>query len=1006
MKRLLPVLLAGFLALFSNNAIAQWVPITNLINTTQNYGGINVNVTGTVGAQTGGGCGGLYWIQQTNSSYTFTFSTPVDAVWIQVDAINTGESIEFIINGSFFPITNCNLDPNPFVNNCSVNNCNIVNGQFVNNTTGWVCGGVMIFYGPITTFTINEPIGGSGTTFNISFAPPGSGVGGAGSITAGSNSPVCLGGALNLTSTNSTNYSWIGPNGFTSNQQNPTISPVTQANAGTYYLSSNGPCGMVYDTITVLVSDPPVVSSFSSTNPTTCGGSDGTITLNGLTPNAPYTINYDINGTPVSMPVNADGGGNIVLNGLTQGVYTALSVISGNCPPLLVGNFTLTDPPIPAAPTINSNSPVCEYGTLTLTAGSVPGGSYTWNGPNGFSSVQQNPSITNVQLNAEGNYNATVTVANCVSAPSQIFVDIIPLPAPPVTANITYCQYDISVPLTATGTALLWYTLQTGGTGTTNAPVPNTNTPGVTTYFVSQTVNGCEGPRSPIQVTVIPQPLAPVYTGPVHFCRDDPSSPLAATGQNLQWYDNNNNLLPGAPTPATSVPGDFVWYVTQTVNNCESPKTTINIHIADIPPAPVTADITYCQFDEPVALTAIGQDLAWYNAQSGTAPLVYPPVPLTDVPGTRTWWVSQTVDGCESPTAPLTVTVNFLPSSTFEASRPLVCENETLTFTYTGNANGMGTYAWTWAHDSVILVDGVTNTPGPLTIRFDEIGTFPITLTVDSLGCNTTFTYNVKVAPIPDATATVPPDVCIHDSVTVGLGSYNQPFTEYNWSFDGGTNVLNHINEGVYQIQWTTPGIHIIEVEVGNSACSRTFFDTVLVHNAPDARFSLAEAATSICIGDSLRLTAIDNNGLYSYEWSPAAFFNETNNFAPVVNAYVRAKDYITLKITTPWGCEAEETVYVDAQSCCNVALPNAFTPNGDGKNDIFRPITQGNHAIKQFVILDRWGKKIYESLDIKKGWDGTFNGEDQDMGTYFYLLRYKCEGKTMDLKGEVILVR
>ena len=1000
MKRYLRLSITLCLSVLLNSASAQWVAITNAPFTTQTYAGVDVTVS-HVNGQTGGGCGGYYWTPGTNSSYTWAFNETVNAIKIECDAINTNESIQFLINGSVVSLLPCNLDPNPFLNTCSNGNCNIVGNQFINNTAQFVCGGVFTFYGYINTFTVLETVGGSGTTYNIWFD----------NLEASSNSPICTPGTLNLTATGMSPgpYTWTGPGGFGSGSQNPSIPNIQPSQAGQYIVTVPVPCGpaVVGDTADVVISSPPVITGSSSTNPTTCGGTDGTITINGLAPNANYNVTFDLNGTPTSVNVITNGSGTIVITGLTQGTYSNIVV---NAPPCAsttpIGPFTLTDPPIPAAPTINSNSPVCEYGTLTLTAGSVPGGSYTWNGPNGFSSVQQNPSITNVQLNAEGNYNATVTVANCVSAPSQIFVDIIPLPAPPVTANITYCQYDISVPLTATGTALLWYTLQTGGTGTTNAPVPNTNTPGVTTYFVSQTVNGCEGPRSPIQVTVIPQPLAPVYTGPVHFCRDDPSSPLAATGQNLQWYDNNNNLLPGAPTPATSVPGDFVWYVTQTVNNCESPKTTINIHIADIPPAPITADITYCQFDEPVALTAIGQDLAWYNAQSGTAPLVYPPVPLTDVPGTRTWWVSQTVDGCESPTAPLTVTVNFLPSSTFEASRPLVCENDTLTFTYTGNANGMGTYAWTWAHDSVILVDGVTNTPGPLTIRFDEIGTFPITLTVDSLGCNTTFTYNVKVAPIPDATATVPPDVCIHDSVTVGLGSYNQPFTEYNWSFDGGTNVLNHINEGVYQIQWTTPGIHIIEVEVGNSACSRTFFDTVLVHNAPDARFSLAEAATSICIGDSLRLTAIDNNGLYSYEWSPAAFFNETNNFAPVVNAYVRAKDYITLKITTPWGCEAEETVYVDAQSCCNVALPNAFTPNGDGKNDIFRPITQGNHAIKQFVILDRWGKKIYESLDIKKGWDGTFNGEDQDMGTYFYLLRYKCEGKTMDLKGEVILVR
>src|SRR5690349_14343420 len=120
MKRILPLVLTLLVSLLSFGVKAQWVPITHTTGT-QPYGGVNVTVT-SVNATTGGGCGGLYWIPNSGSSYTFTFSTPVAGVWIMVDAINTGESIEFIIDGQFFPITNCNLDPNPFVNNCSVNN--------------------------------------------------------------------------------------------------------------------------------------------------------------------------------------------------------------------------------------------------------------------------------------------------------------------------------------------------------------------------------------------------------------------------------------------------------------------------------------------------------------------------------------------------------------------------------------------------------------------------------------------------------------------------------------------------------------------------------------------------------------------------------------------------------------------------------------------------------------------------------------------------------------------
>ena len=1002
MKRILPVLLTIIVSLFAFTANAQWVPITHTSGT-QAYGGVSVTVSNVAGT-TGGGCGGFYWVPGTNASYTFTFSTPVAGIWIMVDAINTGETIEFIIDNQFFPITNCNLDPNPFVNNCSVNNCNIVNGQFVNNTTGWVCGGIMTFYGPISSFTINQPVGGSGTTFNISFAPMGSNIGGSGTVTAGSNSPVCAGGVLNLTATVTGGpYSWTGPNGFTSTQQNPTINPVTLNDGGNYIVTSIGPCGVVIDTVTVVVNAPPTVASSSSTDPTTCGGSDGTIVLNGLPPNQPFVVTFDLNGNPVSVNVVSNANGTIIVTGLTQGSYTTISVLSGNCPPVVVGNMTLTDPPLPAAPVAASNSPVCENGTLAFTANTVPNGIYNWSGP-GFSSVLQNPSITNVQLTSTGNYSVTVTVNNCVSPATIVPVTITPLPAPPITTNIDYCQFDVAVPLTANGTALLWYTSQTG-TGSSVAPTPNTSTAGVTTYWVTQTQNSCESPQASMTVTIKPKPQPPVYTGPVHFCRDDASAPLTANGQNIQWYDAVNAPLTSAPTPVTTVPGDYTWYVTQSVNGCESDKTTVVVHVADIPPAPGVVDVKQCQFDAQMPLTATGQNLQWYNTLTGGPALISAPIPATNAPLVRTWFVSQTVDGCESPRSPITVTVHFLPTSTFVPSRPLVCENDTLAFYYTGNGTVSETYTWTLPSDSAELISGTTNSQGPIVIRFDSIGTFPLVLNVDNQGCNTTYTYNVKVVVVPVVTISMPNDICIYDSVKIGLGGYNSTIASYVWDFDNGTNVYNNINEGPYQIQWDGTGLKTISVTVSNTACETTTLDTVLIHNVPDASFAAA-AGTAICIGDSVRLAALDNNGLFSYEWAPERFFNQSNNFAPVVNAYLMSNEAITLTVSTPYGCVASKSMLLDPQQCCVVSLPNVFSPNGDGKNDIFRPITTGTHSIKLFMIVNRWGQKVFETLDENIGWDGTFNGVDQNIDTYYYILQYKCNGKTQEMKGEVILVR
>jgi gliding motility-associated-like protein len=918
MKRILP-LITCILGFLSFNASAQWVPITHQ-NGLQNYGAVGVTVTNNNGI-TGGGCGGFYWIQQTGASYTFNFSPAVDAIWIVVDAINTGESIEISINGPQFPITNCNLVQTPYVNPCSVGNCNIVNGQFVNNTPFWVCGGVMVFYGPITSFTISEPIGGSGTTFNISMVPPGNTIPptgtGAGSITASSNGPVCEGTTLNLSSTGTNGtYSWTGPNGFNSTLQNPSIPGVTLAAAGDYIVESNTPCGIVKDTVTV-------------------------------------------------------------------------SVLAN-----------------PVAPTLNSNSPVCQGYPINLTATNMPVGTITWSGPNGFGSTLQNPVIPGAQAWNAGVYSAFVTNGVCVSPSSTTTVVVNPTPLAPTVTHVEICQFSPMPPITAVGSSLLWYTTATGGTGSASAPSPSNATPGVTSYWVSQTVNGCESPRTQLNVTVKPKPIPPFYTGPHHYCRDEPATPMPIAGTNVQWYDNNQNPIAGAPTVNTSVPGDYTWYADQTHDGCTSDKTMITIHVADIPAPPVVADITQCQFDEPQQLTAIGTAVQWYDVPVGGSPYVFPSMTNTDNPGTITWYATQTVDGCESPRAPQLVTINHTPTSTFDVSRPLVCENDTLGFFYTGDGLAPYTYTWTLpANDSVVLVSGTTDNPNPLVIRFDETGDYPVSLTVDNQGCKTTTTYNVKVVLVPAITISVPSDVCVHDTVKVGMASYNQPLTAYDWNFAGGVNVFNDISGGFYRIRWDNAGMYPVSVQVTNTACTGTHRDTVVVHDAPSAEFSIVSAG-KICIGDSVRLAAVDNNGLYSYEWSPERYFNQDNNFAPVVNAYIAGEQAISLTVKTPWGCEATHENPINPDKCCIVTMPNVFTPNGDGKNDIFRPITVGTHSIKKFLIVNRWGQKVFETANEYEGWDGTFKGADQNMDTYFWVLQYKCDGKDQEQKGEVIILR
>jgi len=140
----------------------------------------------------------------------------------------------------------------------------------------------------------------------------------------------------------------------------------------------------------------------------------------------------------------------------------------------------------------------------------------------------------------------------------------------------------------------------------------------------------------------------------------------------------------------------------------------------------------------------------------------------------------------------------------------------------------------------------------------------------------------------------------------------------------------------------------------------------------------------------------------YSYLWSttPAQTESRANSL------YF---GYYQVLITDANGCQLKDSVYVEPGPCCNaVFFPNAFSPNGDGKNDRFRMLTSAGVELKQLEVYNRWGQRIWSTSDYTKSWDGTFQGEYAELATYYYVFAYKCltDGRDYVKKGDVVLVR
>lgn len=395
--------------------------------------------------------------------------------------------------------------------------------------------------------------------------------------------------------------------------------------------------------------------------------------------------------------------------------------------------------------------------------------------------------------------------------------------------------------------------------------------------------------------------------------------------------------------------------------------------------------------DSSVSYTTI-QNFYWDFGDGTSSTLQNPPPHYYPNPGTYLVTHSITAkDNCTSPFLSKTITVLSSPTlslkvfDTCKGIFPRIDINSSITSSEINK--------WQWNLDGTVLSD--TSSPD-----FTQLlpGNHSIALMLtNNIECNTNLSSsNFIINPLPQITFNAS-DGCINIPIAFAAQQTGTipVINRWLWNFGDGdsSNQQNtqHIfaSEGNYNVQLTAEDV---------KGCSSEFSESVLAN----AAYANAGKDTVVLINTDFQL---QGSGGTRFEWSPSTGLNNPDIPNPVGNLSSDMRYLLTVE--TAEGCTDTASVKVTVVKNTAVFVPNAFTPNNDGLNDIIRPYLVGIKTLNYFTIYNRWGQKVFSTNEMGKGWNGYFNGKIIDNSEYAWVLKaIDITGKAYNLKGTFILIK
>ncbi|MBS1927980.1 MAG: gliding motility-associated C-terminal domain-containing protein [Bacteroidetes bacterium] len=803
------------------------------------------------------------------------------------------------------------------------------------------------------------------------------------STTIPASCPGATNGSITVTTSIAGTYAYTIDGGTP--QASSTFNNVT---SGTHTITFQNTLGCS-GSLDVTVSAGAALTGTATPSATSCSGvNDGTITV---TPSVASAYTYTLN------PGGIVQNNNNLFTGLAPGTYDVQFQDNSTGCQGTVTNITITAGAALTGTAVATatSCPTVNDGTITITPGGT--GPYTFTLNPGAVSQASNI-FTNL---APGTYTIDFTTASgCVGTVAGSFTVA---EGPYRTSTTTLDQPDcanindgiITInPGAEATTPYASFTLTgPGGATSQNGNTFSNLAPGNYTYNFTDAI-GCTGSGTAVLTTH--SPLATTVSLTMPLCNGNANGIIAL-----------NASGGGAPYQYALAP--FTSYQSNGTFNTTSGTYTIRIKdtygctkdttvILNQPPVLTASAVSNtpagCDGNNgTVTITAAGGTPAYQYSLDGTTFQAADNF-VTPTPGTFANITVKDNNGC---TATASATVQLIDNMFLSIGNDTtICAESRLTFSPQTNA---GTNIFQWRPlNAAITPPSTIIDPIIKNATVAPLDTATYVLHAEWGACVREDTVLVRVLHKPIADAGRDTAICDLSSAVVSGSATNLSGTvNFAWSPAEYATTPNQETTVV-----TPPKTQVFTLTVtDNYGCNFLVTDQVVVVVQPPVP-AFAGRDTIAAIGQPHQLFG---SGGVSFEWSPAAPLNLSTAQNPI--AILNHDQQFVLKVTDYAGCIGYDTVFIQVYKDSGYYIPNAFSPNGDGLNDVFIPTPVNMVKTNYFKVYNRLGQMVFETNEWRKGWDGRYLGKIQPIGAYVWVIQgIDKAGKTIQMKGTVLLVR